>query len=206
MPFWASAGERCTLNLSSALRCLSTRKHWLSFLSWQAHLALNPLTRSNFFRENIIIAAVTTILKKPHRCRGRCHAGSCDNNVIHMAPSPCVVPCGSEGVRRVWHGMEPSSWCGYLLCPGYQLSDVLWAHTDIHLLWLGWQATSETEVVPQQPLESGQPCSGQRPWPARGHRTWRWALPGRCPRWLLLSFLSTGQHSTSAWALWTMAV
>lgn len=128
------------LKPSSVLRCLSTRKQQQSFLSSQAHQDLYLLVRSNLFRGNIIIAVVTTILKKPHRCGGRCHAGSCDNNVIHKPQSPCVVPrlvVALRGVRWVWQGTGPSSWCDFLLWPGYQLSNVLWAGTDAHLVSLG---------------------------------------------------------------------
>lgn len=141
MPFWVSAGERYTLNFSSALRCLPTKKRWQSFLSSQAHLALNRLVRSNLSRENIIIAVVVTILKRPHRCRGRRHAGCCDNYVIHKPPCPCDALCPTEalrGARWVWQGTEGSSWT-----PALKRA---WVHTDIHLVLLCWQAAPEAEV------------------------------------------------------------
>lgn len=66
---------------------------------------LNLLVRSNLFRDNIIIAVVITILKKPHRYRGRCYAGSCGNNEIHKPPSPCALPgCASAGCEAALAG------------------------------------------------------------------------------------------------------
>lgn len=150
----------------------------------------------------------------------------------------CHVPCSAaaawsryEGGRGPWGltgSKGPGAGCGPtpVRCrppwPAYQLSEVLWAQTDIHL---------QLSPADRPPLraEAAVPLSGpapalslQRPRfsPAleKGYGLLLWGgtevtlglvcgiMSHKLPLWLFLSFLRTGEHGTSSWALWAMSV